>query len=529
MKKWISRILVMVMICSMTVGMNLTASAAVQEGAITIKGTTAGKTIRLYRMFSATAAGNKASYTLESEFEAYFTEKVAACQGLTGAALSDAAYVHVNGLSDDTARVAFAKDVRSWVIAKKKGTPTADFANVEQTVTAMADTTSISPLAYGFYVVDPVGATDVTNGNETVKSPVMLVNLTAATAEITMKSTYPTAEKSIVAADGNKDAVDVSVGDTLQFCLTSTVPDMTGYASYVFKFKDTLSKGLTFKNTVSVKIGTTELQDSAGYSFTQTNQALAWELNNFINHKDKAGQTIEILYEATLNGDAAVGMDPNTNEVKVEYSNDPENNGTGESTPSIVQVHTFDFTIYKYFLKDMTAADDATNRDPLAGAKFELYTDATLTAKVPLVDETGGVYRKATDDEAGQTGFTSAVIVTDDDGKVQVKGLKAGTYYLSETEAPAGYNKLSAPIEIVITPTYDQGGALTSFEVAYGGVSSGTITAVGTSPEIPVRNNSGAQLPSTGGMGTMAFTVVGVAIIAAMLAAGIISRKRKDE
>ena len=197
-------------------------------------------------------------------------------------------------------------------------------------------------------------------------------------------------------------------------------------------------------------------------------------------------------------------MNPNSNSATVEYSNDPSNPATGteDSEPSVVDVHTFDFTIYKYYLTD---TNDAESKTPLAGAQFELYK-ADGTSKINLIAFTGGNYRQATSEEANKEGFTSAVITSDDDGKVKISGLDAGTYKLKEIKAPDGYNKLVGDVTIKIAPTYNTSTQkLEKVDVTYTiGDQSKTITITNkdASPEIPIENKSGSVLPDTGGNGT---------------------------
>ena len=552
MKKLVSRFMAVLMAMTMILSMSMTAFAAeAPKGTLTVNNTVAGKTLDLYQIFTATKneAGNVA-YTLNSAYEGFFQSKISGASTLTGEALSEKAYNYVKDQvgTDGSNGAAFAKDILDWIL--KNATTV---ATTHTTANTTADTTVINNLDYGYYVVYPLGATDTSTapGNEKVKSVASLVSVTGIDATVNMKSNYPTVDKKIIPAqsgsgitigaivngnwEGNhqmelddenesedtiaphgatdeKKVGDFGIGDTVTYQLTSKVPDMTGYNSYTFKFSDTLSKGLDLKEVLSVKVGNTTLTakstgaNTYALAYDKSNRTLTVTLNDFYNsYKNRTGDTITVVYTATLNRDAVIGMNPNTNKAVVEYSNNPKSDGTGKSEPSIVDVHTFDFTIFKYYLKDETQTG-------LANAEFELYKaneagDAADTnAKINIVDEGNGVYRQATADEAKATGFTSAKIVSDADGKVLVKGLDAGTYYLRETKAPEGYNKLLSDIKVEIKPVYDETtGKLTSYSVDYtynGKTTNGAaITNKTDSPEVAVENKTGAQLPSTGSKG----------------------------
>lgn len=581
MKKLVSRFMAVLMAMTMILSMSMTAFATeAPKGTLTVNNTVAGKTLDLYQIFTATKSGDNVAYTLNSAYEGFFKTKVDNGSSLSGEALSEAAYNYVNAQvgTDGSNGAEFAKAILGWIL---ENNATVDATHT--TATTTDGTTVINNLAYGYYVVYPLGATDTSAAPGTGQdytSVASLVSVTDTNATVNMKSNYPTVDKKIIPTqsgsgitvgaivdgswEGNhqmelddendpedtiaphgaadeKKAGDFAIGDTVTYQLTSKVPDMTGYNSYTFKFTDTLSKGLDLKAILSVKVGDTELKagktgDNTYLPTYTTNDngthTLTISFNDFYNNfMNRTGETITVVYTATLNKDAVIGMNPNTNKAVVEYSNDPTAGGTGTSEPSIVDVHTFNFTIFKYYLKGETQTG-------LANAEFELYKaneagDAADTnAKINIVKVKDGEYRQATPEEAAAGGFKSDVIVSGTNGKVLVKGLDAGTYYLRETKAPEGYNKLLSDIKVEITATYGTDGKLASYKVdyTYNGVKKDgdAITSKDNSPEVAVENKTGAQLPSTGSKGALMVTLAGIVLFGALTASKAFGKKKAN-
>lgn len=529
MKK-LKKLAALVLAAAMVLAMGMTSFAAdaktlTGNGKLTITGTTAGtsespKTITLYQLFRAVpGTGNTATYTLNEEFEMFFTTNIESCKDKADAELSEAARAYVESLKGNAAnQAAFAKQLLDWVIENAS-----TLTNVSETVDATEGTTVIDKLAYGYYLVYPKGASVVSDTDP--KTPAMLVPVNDATAEIKLKPNYPTVDKSVSSDDSD---ADTEIGKTVTFTLTSTVPDMTGYESYVFKFVDKLSAGLTFKGITSVKVGdqvVTAVNAGAEadrtYTLKQetvdTNKTqITITMNNFLNsYKDMVGQKIVVTYTATVNENAVVSgvgnADGNTNEAHVEYSNDPSNpTDVVPSTPDEVETYTFKFDLHKYA--------EGADTSYLENAEFELYRDEACKDKVELVaDATTGGYRVKTDSDSGE----ATVIKTNNTKAVTISGLEDGEYWLKETKAPEGYNTLAEPVKITITPQYNGEGDLTNVTITYGEDSANAENGV-----VKIENREGGLLPETGGMGTVLFTVIGGVLLIAVIGSFVYSRKK---
>lgn len=480
-----------------------------------------GKTVNAYKMFSATVGGegaNKAvSYTLTDTWKPFFMDSTASgLNGATDANVNDKANEYVSGLAGDNL-VAFATKASNWAQTQAKNITADKTATVSAGATNGNYTATFTGLDYGYYVVAVPGATLANTSGQYAT----LVSVDSTNVNANIKGSLPTVDKKVQVNGNGADTADAKIGDTLTFTLTSTIPDMSAYDTYTFNFKDTLSKGLTYGDITSVTVEGVDapLVKDTDYTVTTTpaaagNTLLTVGMTDFKNKQQtNAGKKITVTYTATLNENAVVGGAGNVNSATIQYSNDPSSTGTGESEPDKVRVFTYGFTVDKYTGDNY---NDAATR--LAGAEFTLTAKGDTSA-IKFVQVNAGsatedaVYRVA---KAGETAGTTTTITTPANGKVVFQGLKNGEYTLTETKAPAGYNKLASAIGVKVNGSNDGTDTTNAtVNITYNNDNNDTTyDQTASNGVIPVQNKSGAILPGTGGMGTIAFTVIGVLVIA---------------
>lgn len=508
-----------------------------------------GKEVTAIRMFTARVTGDATvdpaqknefdSYVLEKAWEEFFKQadvfqamktaniitSDADSSTITTEALSDAAVAYVKSLkNDETTNVGtlatFAHDAQKWVRAHADGFNEL-IKNVNaQLVSGDADktmgTANFDSLTAGYYLVFPEGGSTGKNSRGT---DAILVNVPrdGGNTAVNIKSTFPTVDKKVQTTEGGNstDNGTAQVGDTVTFKLTAKVPDMTDYDKYTFKFIDKLSDGLEFvADSVEVNIAKNKITVgantySATYEDTTKTLTVAFaDLKNVVKSgtsKVATDDEIVVTYKAKITKDA-VKDNPAKNTVYLEYSNNPGTDELGKSNPDESKVYTYDIEIHKFHTEDIDA-----NR--LANATFKLTSDVDGNNVVKLVAETdANAYHVQGD---GETGVDT--VTTDGTGKINIKGLKDGTYYLHETIAPTGYNKLKKPIKIDITVT---GEAYTTPTYKVDEVDQNT------SNIIKVENVKGVMLPETGSIGTIGLTALGVAIV---LLGVFAPRKKKKE
>lgn len=472
----------------------------------------AGKTVNAYKMFSATVSsdGGAVSHTLNDAWKPFFKNSVGLTD-VTDANVNDKANDYVSKLKD-SALTAFAAKASNWAQTKTNNITADATATVSKNAATDGKyTATFTGLDYGYYVVAVPGATLADAKGQYAA----LVRVHSTTVGVDIKGDLPTVDKKVQVNGTGQNATDAKIGDTLTFTLTSTIPDMSAYNTYTFNFKDTLSKGLTFGQVEFVKVEGVTDPLTVGTDYTVTtptasDNTLAVAMKDFkAKQQANAGKKITVTYTATLNENAVVGGHGNTNSATIQYSNNPSTDGTGESEPSKVRVFTYGFTVDKYTGKNY---DDTATR--LAGAEFTLaHKGGTAISFVKVADSAtqNAVYRVAKADEAGAT----TTITTPANGKVEFRGLENGEYTLTETKAPAGYNKLASAIGVKVNGQ-NNGTDTTNATVTitYNNDNGNDYNQTASNGVIPVQNKSGAILPGTGGMGTIAFTVIGVLVIA---------------
>ncbi|MGN0993935.1 MAG: SpaH/EbpB family LPXTG-anchored major pilin [Butyricicoccus sp.] len=419
-------------------------------------------------------------------------------------------------LGDNNSNTALANKVAELAYKHKTGSGTA--------LTAGENT-----LADGYYLV--VDTTETVGAGSAYNKALLQV---VGNIDITVKTDAPTVDKSVTDSDENDgNAADYNIGDNVPFKLIGSVPDMSRYDTYKYIFHDTLSTGLTL-NESSIKVYVassstgTDKAEITGWTKAVAGQSFTISFTDLKTVSNVSqGKYIIVEYTAKLNGDAVIGSDGNPNTVYLEYSNKPDQSGSGDNntgnTPKDeVLVFTYELDVTKV---------DGQDKSELPNAEFVLLnSDQTKVAKIA-----DGKFVKWVDDSTitkntDGTYPADYTLKSNADGKFQIAGLDAGTYYLKETKAPAGYNLLENPITIVISATLDTSEtnpALTALtikvdngEAKNGDLDSGVVAT-------NVENNKGATLPETGGIGTTIFYVLGGALVigAAVL---LITKKRMN-
>lgn len=504
--KSIKRIIALLLTAVMTMTMSVTAFAADSGCSLTVnvKGgqDLKGQTINLYKLFDVTTSQSGETKNYAYTVNNTYKEKLATTLSIADTSKNEEFVKKVGALKDTKGAVQmFANDFTAATLT----------SNLEATATSNKITESktafeFNKLKPGYYLVYVTGGKEIQSSLVTVEE--------GKTNTINLKTEAPSITK-------RAEQDTVSIGQVVKYTVTGSVPDTTGYEQYVYKIQDTLSKGLDFVNdkngtaTSEGKVNVTVAFKEAGVTaggttpttatLDTTNKTMSLDLSVWVRaNQTNKGKEFTVTYYAKVNKEAVV---TEKNSATLEYGNNPGDTTT--TKPSEVKTPTYALDINK-----TKAGTDAR----LAGAKFKLYKDSTNSeANVVKVEGTNGNY--VVDPTSDNTVFESVASIDDKNYNLHVNGLAAGTYYLVETEAPAGFNKLTDPIKVNIAKS------------ATGDVNDWTLSKNDDKEDdkiIDVENSTGSILPSTGGMGTIAFTVVAALLVLGVAVSFIHDRKREN-
>ena len=476
-KKFASLLLALVMAFALAT----TAFAEGETGSITINDAVVGQTYTIYQILDLE------SYNTTSN--AYSYKATTAWNTFINSGAIKGTYVEVDGQGYVTWKT--GADAAAFAKAAQKYAKDNSIAN-QGSVTAATTTVSFTGLDLGYYLVDTTLGTlcalDTTNPNVVMEE------------KNEVPTNVKTVEEDSTGNYGEKN--DADIGQTVNF--KSTITAQAGAENYVFH--DVMSAGLTYTGVSSITLNGTTV-DASNYTVTAPaadGDTFDVTFTQAFCDTLKANDQIVISYTATLNENAVIAGAGNPNTSKLSYG---DSSNTKYTPDSQTKTYTWDVDVFKYTNKTTGEGENAETKEVgLSGATFTLSKDAEGSNPIALVSEGNNVYRVA---KTGETG-TVTEITTDATGKFTIKGLDADTYYLTETAAPAGYNKLAGPVTIVIGEN---------------GVVNGTTEAPQGVDEVKVLNQSGTELPSTGGMGTTIFYVLGSILVigAAVL---LVTRKR---
>lgn len=468
--KTMRKLFTVLLALAMTLALAVPAFAADTTGSITITNPQGDRTYTAYKIFDVTYSGDHYSYTISDTDAAFTTVKAYAdvtANGLTLTPVGKTSKYNVS-TGDSFSAASFAQYLKTKVGSLGTGTA----------FTQVGNTMKASGLTPGYYFVSGTSGT-------------VCELATAKDIQIRDKNEAPQIEKSV--DDGDRT---VEIGQKLTYTITGKVPSTKGYTEYTYEVTDTMSEGLTFNKDVKVTIGGEDV--TADATITKSENGFVASIN-MMNYQKQIDAPVVITYTATVN-DKAIQRNEETNTATLKYSNNPADKNSFEKSSVEVEVFSFNIVINKY-----AAGSESTK---LGGAKFVLknaegkyYKYDATTKAVTWVDDKSA----------------ATEVITDDNGAARFDGLQAGTYYLEETAAPAGYNQLIKDITIVLK----EDGSATIDDAASTPEADRSLTA-------GVANSTGTMLPETGGIGTVIFVALGAL---AVICAGVflVTNKRMSK
>lgn len=512
--KSIKRIIALLLTAVMIMTMSVTAFAAGTGNSLTVNVKDGqdlkGQTINLYKLFDLTTSesGETKNYAYTVNTATGYKEALNSALGHSYTTDEEYAKAVLDLGKDNSAEVQkFANDFTAYAL--KNGT-TVKATETSGKITGENTTSyNFNELAKGYYLVYATGGKEIQSSLVTVDGE----------KEVSLKTEAPSITK-------KADEDTVSIGQVVTYTVTGSVPDTTGYDQYQYIIHDELSTGLDFVNdangtalgegattvNVTVAFKGTGVTDASTAPTTATldttnNKKMSLDLSAWVrDNQTNKGKEFTVTYYAKVNKDAVV---TEKNKAQLEYGNKPGETTT--TTPSEAKTPTYPLDILK------TRKDTSKK---LAGAKFSLYTSETdAKNRTNPIKVTGNNGNYVVDSTSATTEFESVENIAGKGYNLRVNGLAEGTYYLVETKAPDGFNKLTAPIVIKITKSADTD--VNNWTISKDGT-------VETDKIIDVENSTGSILPSTGGMGTIAFTVVAALLVLGVAVSFIRDRKKEN-
>ena len=480
--KRVKRVLALLAALALVLAMAVPAFAEGNTGSITVQGAVNGEIYSIYKIFDVTGYDmttnpHKITYKVTDGWASFFEKGNPGANYVT---LDSKNQISGTTLDSSTAPE-FAAAAIKWA---KDSTHN---IKATESKTANEGGVTFTGVTNGYYLVDT-----------SLGALCSLDNVTGNTATISEKNKVPSVEKKVKSGDIYESSNSAKIGDTVEYKTTITI---NGSVEKVV-LHDKMGAGLTFDETsVKVKVGGADVAED-NYTLKKSGTESSDPCTFEIEFKDsyiaglKTGTQIEVTYSATLNKSAVIGTTGNKNDTWLKY-------GNSGSVTSETTTYSYSFDLVK------TDSDGTL----LAGAKFKLYADQDCTNEIKLVADGTNGYRVATTGEK-----EVQYIETKANSALTIKGLKGTTtYYLKEIEAPKGYNELENAF---------------AFTIASANISSNLNETSNkwvkeTSTGIHIINNAGTTLPSTGGMGTTVFYVVGGGLMAVAVVL-LVTKKRME-
>ena len=476
-KKLLAALLALAMLLAMAVpAFAATGTFNTTKGTITINKAVSGQEYKIYRIFDLESFddGNNAySYKLNATWNGFKDYPDAN----TFFTVNAQGYIEwAEGKHNTESAAEFAKLAKAYLAVHTEITPI-------KSKEADGETVTFTDMELGYYLVD------------TSLGTLLSLNTSKPNATIDEKNVAPTIDKVVSAGTNYGASSDAQIGDTVYYKVT--IHAKKGAEGYVLN--DTMSEGLTFNNDIVIKNGGTALIKDTDYTVKTGAEAggctFVVEFTQSYLNGLTGDADLEVTYTATLNENAKVGV-ADTNKAKLEYG---ENHNTVEKE---TKTNTYKFDLVKI---------DGRNRKLIDGALFKLYEDQGCTKVVKFtVNDT--TYKVST--AAEET--TDTIAVTN--GMVTIEGLDKKIYYLKETQAPSGYNTLTGYVDVNVSEDTVRANVMTTTSA------DGTFYTTGGKA---IENNKGTLLPSTGGIGTTIFYLVGGGLMVAA-AVLLITKKRME-